>query len=75
MSTITVKLLASRVAQLQHEAHIGIEAVTRLRRAGVPVIGALWPRGVEHGHLATRTDQGDLVLEWHFDPANGESVL
>lgn len=77
MSVVTIRLSAALVVQLQHEAHIGMEAVRRLRSAGVPVLGAIWPRGVDHGRLVFRRDDdgNDFVIEWHFNPADVESVL
>lgn len=53
-------------AALGHDIHRGIYLVKQLREAGVPVVGSIWPIGVEHGslHMATDPVFDELVWTW-----------
>lgn len=44
----------------------GIQVVNRLKEAGIPVQGVLFPEGVEHGALVIYNDTmfGDTVYCW-----------
>jgi hypothetical protein len=43
---------------------LGVFVVRQLRAAGIPVLGSLWPAGVENGVLSMRVDGNDIVYEW-----------
>jgi hypothetical protein len=45
----------------------GLKTLERLRAAGVPVIGVLWPEGVEYGHLELSEPDlgsGEVTYTW-----------
>jgi hypothetical protein len=49
--------------------HQGMHVLARLRAAGVPVIGHLWPMGVESGSLTVGVpDLADGVVEYVWRP-------
>ena len=51
-----------------NDVQFGQILMGRLRDAGVPVIGTLFPRGVESGRLEMETDDlasDDLVYRWY----------
>jgi hypothetical protein len=65
---IEVKIEAHEVARATNDIHIGTRALERLRAAGVPVKGNLFPIGVERGRLTVYEDLfGDTVYEWVED--------
>ena len=63
---ISVSFPSSALEAIGHEILCGIHILVELRKAGVPVIGRVWPTGVERGRLTTYTDQlfGDHIYEW-----------
>jgi formylglycine-generating enzyme required for sulfatase activity len=54
-----------------HDVHHGVAVLKELREAGVPVVGALWPRAVEHGVLTLTGN----TYEWTPDPAREEELF
>jgi hypothetical protein len=63
---IEVRIEPKTWVWLDHDVHRGTYLLNKLREAGVPVLGAVWPTGVERGRLTSSTDEtfGDLVWEW-----------
>lgn len=55
------------VAHLAQEVHIGIHCLQALRDDGIPVVGSLWPMGVERGSLVIERLPGELKFTWDFD--------
>lgn len=53
---------------LEHNVHANNLVLTTLRKQGVPVVGGIGLRGVEHGRLATYTERGTVVYEWTPGP-------
>lgn len=45
---------------------IGVEVLKKLRAAGVPVVGTLWPMGVTEGELISHIDPmfGEITFTW-----------
>lgn len=45
---------------------VGVRALEKLREAGVPVVGTLWPMGVTEGELVSRIDPmfGEITFTW-----------
>lgn len=63
---IVVVVSGSKVAQLEHEIHIANYTMQRLREAGVPVVGALFPVAT-NGKLTLEVDDlatGDMTWTW-----------
>lgn len=59
------------LVDLKHEnpIHQGMHVLMRLRDAGVPVIGVLWPMGVESGVLSVGVpDLADGIVEYVWRP-------
>ncbi len=55
-------------AKFDQPIHQGMAVLKELRRAGVPVLGILWPEGVQHGELTvTRVDK-QTIYTWVPDP-------
>jgi len=74
--TITVKVPLEKIkVWKRHEIDLGMNWIILLRSRGVPVLGALWPCGVEHGSLETWQDETHMCVSWHFDPSCMGSVL
>lgn len=62
---IDIKIAASEVQRATNDIHIGLLALERLRQAGVPVVGTLFPVSVSAGSLTITEDIfGDLVYAW-----------
>lgn len=63
---MTVEVRVSDTEWHLNEISSGTEVLRRLRNAGVPVIGNIWPHGVERGRLITTTDTafGEYVFTW-----------
>lgn len=53
----------------ENPIHQGMHVLARLRDAGVPVVGALWPMGVESGVLVIEpADLVDGITVWRWKP-------
>lgn len=65
-TTIEVSLDPETLKRLDHDIHAGIYLLKQLRERGVPVIGSIWPIGVEHGTLTLSVDAvfGDRTWTW-----------
>lgn len=62
---IEVRIPAARLVRFGNEVHAGMHVLKTLREAGVPVVGVLYPQGVESGVLEIERD--DLALdEWVY---------
>lgn len=62
---IEVRIATSKLAKFDNEVHRGMLVLRELREAGVPVVGVLFPLGVERGKLEIEYDE--LVSdEWVF---------
>lgn len=60
---------------LNHDVHANIRVIKSLREAGIPAVGGIWLRGVEHGRL-TMFNEGPLaVYEWVPGNDDDEEVL
>lgn len=47
--------------------HLGLQVLGELRRRGVPVVGVLWPVGVEYGVLTVEGPDllsGEVIYTW-----------
>lgn len=63
-ATMVVVLVESRHTNPIHQ---GLHVLERLRGAGVPVLGVLWPEGVESGVLSIEPpdlDSGATPYRW-----------
>lgn len=74
MKPITVTMTAAEVAQLDNPCHLGYDVAKRLRKAGIPTMGKLWPYRVETGSLQidVTPDQG---VRFTWTPTPGERVV
>lgn len=63
---VTITVTRQQLVVLDHDIHIGNHTLRALREVGVPVIGVLWPMGVESGVLSMRVDSltEDMVWTW-----------
>lgn len=43
---------------------IGTHILTRLKHAGIPVVGSLWPIGVERGEMHVVMNSAGLGYQW-----------
>lgn len=78
MTTIEVRIPHHKLLQLEHEVHIANYSARELRKAGVPVDGALFLRA-RNGVLSTTTDVDGLLFTWVGDrpleqPVEEESI-
>jgi len=66
MKTTTVVITQALRERMPNQVNLGMATLDRLRSAKIPVIGTLWPTGVEHGSLSIREadEDGDIVYEW-----------
>ena len=72
---VEVTITAKELGALSNEVLKGDLVVKKLRRAGVPVIGALWARGAHGGKLTVVCgDGGDLHFTWDGVPAPEEEL-
>lgn len=55
-----------------HDVHFGSTLLKDMRDRGWPVVGALWPRGVERGSLSWDSATGDWV--WEHDETEEDLV-
>lgn len=68
MATKEVTIERSWIEKYPNDISFMSEAMRQLRAAGVPVIGALAFKGVEHGRLIITTDMFDnVVITWEYD--------
>lgn len=67
MTKIELRIPNAKLQQLQHEIHIGSYALSELRKAGVPVIGVLFPKWVDNGSLTLASDAEGLLFTWVGD--------
>lgn len=53
---------------------LGNEIMTKLRAAGIPIIGVLWPQATENGFLVVTIDEvfGEYIYRWF---PKGEPVI
>jgi hypothetical protein len=65
---IQVIVTATVFDKLANDIHRGLHVLTQLRKAGVPVLGLLWPIGVESGHLHITVEEdldgSNRVFTW-----------
>lgn len=69
MAKIKVAIELDTLVNMPSAAAYGVHALARLREAGIPVFGTIWPAGVTYGTLSVRTEYdvftGDQVIyEW-----------
>lgn len=69
MTTLTVSFHHTEVQMRvgDHTIHRGVWIMKKLREAGVPVIGELYPEGVIAGTLSMFNRQDEIVYEWVGD--------
>lgn len=63
---MTVEVRVSEEDWYKNDVNSGMDVLRRLRGLGVPVIGNIWPHGVERGRLIITTDTafGEYVFTW-----------
>lgn len=64
---IEVRIAAARLLKFDSEVHRGILVLRELREAGIPVVGSLFPLGVERGVLSVEYDEivsDEWVWRW-----------
>ncbi len=67
MTPVTVTVDPSRFDG--NPVHLGLHLLNNLRDSGVPVVGVLWPVGVESGTLTVgEVDMCDGTIEWTWAP-------
>lgn len=73
---VKVRITAKQLGAFNNEVLMGDMVVKKLRAAGIPVIGALWPRGVQGGlPLAMVCENGgDLLFTWDGTPPAEEEL-
>lgn len=55
-------------ARFDNPIHRGMDALSKLKDAGVPVVGCLFPEGVTYGTLtvgAADLDSGEITYSWN----------
>jgi hypothetical protein len=63
--TITVKMTATDIAEvLDQPVLVGSDANKKLRAAGIPASGKLWPYRVERGVLVTTVTPTGMTFVW-----------
>lgn len=68
---ISISLVVG-VAHLAQEVHIGIHCLKALHAECIPVVGSLWPMGVERGSLVIERLPGEMKFTWNFDDLFGD---
>jgi acetyl esterase/lipase len=63
-----VNITVSIESKFIQPVHQGIATLKALKDAGVPVVGVLWPEGVQHGTLSVTTVAGCPQYTWTPDP-------
>lgn len=66
--TIEVRISAASLARFENEVHKGMHILQKLRDAGIPVVGVLFPLSVMSGVLETEFDDlasDEWVFRWH----------
>lgn len=64
---IEVRIAAARLLKFDSEVHRGMLVLRELRDFGVPVVGTLFPLGVERGVLSVEYDElvsDEWVWRW-----------
>ncbi len=62
---IEVQISAAELGRFGNEVLKGDFVCKKLRKAGIPVIGALWPRGAQNGVLTMASDDsGNLAYAY-----------
>ena len=63
---IEVTIPSTVLIGFPNDIHVGMVVLERLRAAGVPARGDLWPLGVSEGRLSSEFDSltEDLVYRW-----------
>jgi hypothetical protein len=66
---IEVRIDYARVTKIGNEVIFGVEVLGKLKEAGIPVEGVLFPRAVTRGTLSLTVDPvlGDHVYQWSED--------
>ena len=65
--SIDVQIHASEIVQARSEHHVEAMIVSRLRDAGVPVIGIFVLRGVKHGELTQERNEQGALFRWRAE--------
>lgn len=68
LNPVTVSIDDATIARLAHDIHVGIYLLKQLREQGVPVLGSIWPVGVEHGSLTLAVDPVFGERTWTWQP-------
>lgn len=64
---VEVRIAAARLLKFDSEVHRGMLVLRELREAGIPVVGSLFPLGVERGRLECEYDElvsDEWVWRW-----------
>lgn len=70
---IEVRITPAELNRFDNEVLKGDHVLKKLRKAGIPVIGVLWPRGASGGGLTMVTDDaGGLHFTWAGTPPEPE---
>lgn len=64
---LEVRIDTATLVRLGNEIHAGMHVLRKLREAGVPATGVLFPTGVESGVLSMHDDVtfGETVYTWN----------
>lgn len=72
MKPVKMTMALNRIHKVHRDSEVlaNLEVMNALRAAGVPIIGAISVRGVEHGQLTLETDRlfGEVTYTWTPDP-------
>jgi len=74
MNPIIVTMTPEEVNVLDQPVLLGMDVAKRLRKAGIPTMGKLWPYRVESGTLDIQV-QRDSGIRFTWTPTPGEKVL
>ena len=68
---VTIRRSVERMRASKGDVAESIYLLTALRERGVPVIGPLFIKGVEHGSLTIEREADEFVYTWVSDPRSG----
>lgn len=71
---VTVEIPARELNRFDNEVLKGDYVLKKLRRAGIPVVGSIWPRGATGGLTMICSDAGDLTFNWDGVPPDEEEL-
>lgn len=63
-TAITVSFDKKELHNLEHDVHANNHVIKKLKARGIPVVGGIWLRGVERGHLEMFNEGDKAVYRW-----------